>query len=561
MASWICKQAGVLNSLVLRYPCFMHRLRAFLGSPIFVPFVASVVFLMLWFWFVKTVPTSWNDASRLATMESLVEGRGWDISNSMFMSGFDKIRVQGRYLSDKTPLFSLLGTAVYAGLHAIGLNFAEHLEWIHPILVFFLCALPALGILFLADHWLRLQGGGSQETEVRAWVLVAVLFGNLVLPYTVILNSHVLAAFGILATFCLLTVPGEPKTRGSGGGPLRRSWRWLRTVFGVEGLAGLLAGLAAASDHPALWLALALGVFAWRRGRVLPYAVGLAVPLVATALIYRGVSGAWAPFALQLQGYRFPGSRQPESLLFGGMAGWNPLDSIEFLWTASFGAKGVFSHSIAVLVGLLAFWRSRRFEFAVVLGAVAWTVAIFAKGPVMAYGGACYGFRYMIFWMPLVTLFTFEWLRSPVLAAWVKSAIVVSVVTSVAGIQAPWLMASDGSFDYVHAFKKEASAERAVAEFRKRILTEEAMLRERYSIGHEPGDMFRLAELRMGAGDFDRALGYLYLLRDRHPEYRQWHCLAARIFSRNLVYHEDLFQRHSITCSSSVGGQSPGQPR
>jgi hypothetical protein len=62
-----------------------------------------------------TLPSiSWNDASRLATVESLVDFHTWQIDQSVFqpLTG-DKLFIHGHYYSDKSPVPALAMAALY----------------------------------------------------------------------------------------------------------------------------------------------------------------------------------------------------------------------------------------------------------------------------------------------------------------------------------------------------------------------------------------------------------------------------------------------------------------
>ena len=88
---------------------------------------ASIIFAaMLVIWFVQTKEQrdSWNDASRLATIESLVERGTWQIDQSPFLrlTG-DKIFLQGHFYSDKPPLLQVFSAVPYSVMyHILGLR-------------------------------------------------------------------------------------------------------------------------------------------------------------------------------------------------------------------------------------------------------------------------------------------------------------------------------------------------------------------------------------------------------------------------------------------------------
>ena len=56
---------------------------------------------------------AWNDASRLATVEALVDYRTWAIDDSIFAGTKDKLFIGGRYYSDKSPVPALYLGGVY----------------------------------------------------------------------------------------------------------------------------------------------------------------------------------------------------------------------------------------------------------------------------------------------------------------------------------------------------------------------------------------------------------------------------------------------------------------
>src|SRR5687768_10760158 len=60
---------------------------------------------------------SWNDASRLATVESLVDRQTLSIDDSLFVRGpagtRDKLLIDGRFYSDKSPVPAILMAGPY----------------------------------------------------------------------------------------------------------------------------------------------------------------------------------------------------------------------------------------------------------------------------------------------------------------------------------------------------------------------------------------------------------------------------------------------------------------
>jgi hypothetical protein len=62
-------------------------------------------------------PGSWNAASRIATVQSLVEYHTFVIDKTAFIGTGDKVFIGGHFYSDKPPMPSVLGAAVYWPLY------------------------------------------------------------------------------------------------------------------------------------------------------------------------------------------------------------------------------------------------------------------------------------------------------------------------------------------------------------------------------------------------------------------------------------------------------------
>ncbi|MBF0361386.1 MAG: hypothetical protein HQK49_10255 [Oligoflexia bacterium] len=78
-------------------------------------FTISFLFISL---FIKTNTGGWNDKSRLATIESLVENKTLIIDQSIFFNNtLDKVFINGHYYSDKPPLLSIFLFPIYLFIH------------------------------------------------------------------------------------------------------------------------------------------------------------------------------------------------------------------------------------------------------------------------------------------------------------------------------------------------------------------------------------------------------------------------------------------------------------
>ena len=220
----------------------------------------AVVFLLALALFASTthrrVFIAGNDASRWAAIESLVDYGTASVERSRFAANIDRIVVDGREYSNKPPLLSLAGAAIYGALQALfgwslaGAGAAKVLFWVTLLLI----GVPSSWLV--ARFFAELRRFPDLDDRWR-WILAGALgAGTLLFPYSTTLNNHTVAAVLLFAAF-------------------------LAAIDGRGFASGFAVGLAAAVDLlPGLGLA---PVFAWfllrgrTRGALRKFAAGWGV--------------------------------------------------------------------------------------------------------------------------------------------------------------------------------------------------------------------------------------------------------------------------------------------
>jgi len=250
---------------------------------------------------------SWHDASRLATIESLVDHGGFAIDDSPFARmTSDKVLIDGHYYSHQPPVLAVLGAGAYRVLKtATGLDATRtrpaFVRWMTVCTSGLAYALAVVGILAIA----RLEG--------LPWApaaLVTASFGlsSLAVVYLRALNSH-MVLLGV-AVWTLLLLSWAERARG----PAR---------LARLGLAGFSAGLGATLDQGTGTLLLAaagaMAFFSRRDLRELILFGVAALPwLLLSQAINHAISGSWVPIAMHPEYFRWPGSPWAEGALTGG---------------------------------------------------------------------------------------------------------------------------------------------------------------------------------------------------------------------------------------------------
>jgi len=192
---------------------------------------------------------SWNDGSRLATVESLVDYHTWSIDESVFVrtpgiitknwkaayppdkpalaaqGTLDKLFIRGLYYSDKSPLPALIMAGVYKMIQvATGLKAAAN-----PPLFCYLMALIFSGgsyvvAVFCMDGTMGVLG---LSWKPRLFVVWSFALATVALPYAREVNNHIilLAVFSAIIFFAT----GYAQSGGS------KQWRlvMIGTLMGI----------------------------------------------------------------------------------------------------------------------------------------------------------------------------------------------------------------------------------------------------------------------------------------------------------------------------------------
>ncbi len=343
-----------------------------------------------------------NDSSRYATMIALVERSTLHI-DGVYLSArtMDKVRVDGREISTKPPLLSVVGASIYLVLHELfGLSFREDEAVVVTILVALLCTLPLLLLLWMFFGLLRREGI-SPEVALGTTALLGC--GTLCFPFATILVNHLPST---TALFAMFVVAREVRSGR------RKGWRW-------EAGAGLFGCLAVAFELTAIFPVLALAAYllearrSWSSPALL--VLGAAGPAAAHLALTWVSTGGLLPVQLRPELWRFEGSywNNPHS--------WDALQEPKWRYGLQcfFGGRGLFSMTPVLLLALPGLWRGlsrgagrtwpssspgRAEAAAVTAGFVGLATFIILR--TNNYGGGHYGMRWFLMMVPLLLALT-----------------------------------------------------------------------------------------------------------------------------------------------------------
>lgn len=369
---------------------------------------------------------SWNDGSRLAAVESLVDRGTLAIDDSIFVTPpqrqidagrppyppdrpdlltfgtMDKLFIDGRYHSDKPPVPSLLMAAAYRGLMRVGLpspaDRPDVFCWTMTVLTSGLGYAVAVGCLWVLGRRVGLSPGW------RLLWLGGFALATYAPTYTRHVNMHAVQLGAVAAISLLLTHP-------------------LRTPHSA--VLGALAGFAFTLDYgtgPPLVVAVG-GVVWWRArrpGPVLVYALAAAPWAAAAVGLNLAVGGGWKPPNMYPEYFDFPGSPFTAANLTG-TAHHRPIDQVLYAVGMLLGKHGFLTHNLPLLLAAAAGWRVvrptgkmpvPRAPIAGLVGLLGWCGAGWLAYAALSnnMGGACCSVRWFVpflapgFWLLAVLL-------------------------------------------------------------------------------------------------------------------------------------------------------------
>jgi hypothetical protein len=393
-----------------------------------------------------------NEASRLATVDSLVEDHSFAIDSSVFRT-VDMVRIGEHDYSDKPPLLSLYLALIYSPLRAfLGMSFRNPSSSGTAIrLLTILGIVPfASGLAVLVCRRLRILGFGIWTGGVLALLSIASTW---LFTYGTTVSNHVPAAFLFTSVYLVMSAAALTMKRCIAGGVLAG------VLLNIEVVSGLVAGIAVCG---------CLVLFTRR----LAWIIGFAIPVVLFAGIYAGLNvlshGSVLPGYLVPYGYERVGGFHQQS----PAALTPPTNLAAYAWNVLLGNRGVFSYMPALLFCLWpvfeAIWRGKRTRYDIVRRthgipegalAIGFVLLLFAVYGLMTgdYGGWAYGFRYFVPALPLLFVYACVAMRQMVNRAGTRLAaapcialLAVGVATSAVGAWNPWTVCFEGAITEAH---------------------------------------------------------------------------------------------------------------
>ena len=305
----------------------------------------------------------WNDGSRLAAVESVVDHHTVTIDDSIFVrvppahppypttdaallrhGTLDRLFIHGHFYSDKPYVVSFLMGGVYQAARWLGLPPAAE----HPELFCLLLTLCTSGLAYVVAVCCVYLIGRQVGLPLgwRLALTASFALSTVALPYVRHVNNHILLLAVLSALVLHLAYLAEDCRAGV--------TRWRRLV-----LLGSLAGLGYCIDLGAgpVLLACLGAVVAYRCRRPAPVAVFVlaALPwLLAHHVVNYSLGGVFKPMNAVAEYSEWPGSPFNRDNLTGFLR-HGPLKLAVYALSLLFGKHGIVGHNLPLFLALAAF--------------------------------------------------------------------------------------------------------------------------------------------------------------------------------------------------------------
>ncbi|MBU0762374.1 MAG: glycosyltransferase family 39 protein [Candidatus Altiarchaeota archaeon] len=275
-----------------------------------------------------------NDASRIATAESVVDWGRLEITNSTFAPKTDKILVDGKYYSNKHFMSVLPAVMSYAVLSVANVKIASN----SPTAIYLINILSVgLATSLFAVIFRRLLLESGMPKKKSTLFSLMLIYATPVLNYSVTYNNHILSAFINLCSFYFL-----------------KRFTVKRNMYDLL-MCGLLMGYGIGVDLPSGIVFSAVFIF-YLLGKNITlkqmkhYFIGLIPPVLLFFAVNYLVFSSVYPDYFNPQYYHYTGSQfftSSEATLDGETL---QVTRTSYILNMLFGGQGFFTHTPLLLL-------------------------------------------------------------------------------------------------------------------------------------------------------------------------------------------------------------------
>lgn len=380
---------------------------------------------------VKPAASSWNDYSRMATIQSLVEQHTFIIDNSDFVNTGDKVFINGHYYSDKPVISSIIGAIVYFPLYHVGLELGKGFNVAHFLIV--LIVMKTFWLAGLIAFYRSLQIMRVSEST-SLFLVFALGFGSLYFTWSTTFNNHLMAASCLIIGY--LNIIKSNYTE-----PIIKHYFY----------AGFFFALASCIDHATTVFFIGFFVYLYlkypaNRLSLVYYITPSAFTFLPVLLINYYISGQFLPFQIVPSFFDYEGSSWSNK---GNLTGTKINEftfMLEYGFKMLFGKSGFIIYNPFLVIGipclLAEIIKSREYKHeAITISICSLVIVLYYIATSSNYSGWSYSIRWFIPLLPFLFIFIFRYMQSSqqtILTYTLLPLLILSCLISIVGVIEPW---------------------------------------------------------------------------------------------------------------------------
>ncbi len=399
------------------------------------------------------MPMGWNDASRLATVQSLVEQHTFQIDKTWWFLNYtgDKVFIANHFYSDKPLSHAVLASVPYLILHPLGITIKNDPKIIIFFTTIFISLLP-----FLIFFWLFYKLAKNKFLDARKnkklFLIFCLAVGTILLSYTTVVNNHITAASAIgIALLVLYYLPPSKIN-----------------IF----LIGFCLSLSATFDTGGIFI---LGFFTLHilylqirqkdYHSIVFYFLAALIPLISHSIITIPITGDVFPGSMHSEFFNYPNAPfNSQDLTGAGLAVSGFGNWLNYLFNMLFSqTRGFILHNPILWLGLpltacLFFKFKEKKKKLFCLATVFSTIGIILYYSLFGtyFGGPNYSIRWFLIFIPAILILIFDWVDSEKKYLLVVILCLIAIVPNISATSKVFNYANSGSADkrlFVRAIK------------------------------------------------------------------------------------------------------------
>ncbi len=369
-----------------------------------------IVFFLFWLVFLtNTEALSWNDKSRFATIQNIVEKNSFVINNAFYEKATgDKVMINGLFYSDKPPLLSVIASAPYLLLHKVGIYFTYSPKLVVFLTILLLMVIPFLILSYIIYCYTKKYT--ELEKEKAILLTTSLCIGTSLFAFSATLNNHQSAAIPIAIALLYIF--------------FKKQYSLLSTFF-----ISFAFSIATFIDLGVIFIAIPFSVFVLIQlikqskekkeliQKILLFVIGALIPLIIHYCINKSITGDIWPASMHPEFFNYPNSPfLNQDLLTGTKSTIGSISQwLKYVWHLSFGKRGFLLHDPVILVGLLiAFFYSIKQKGEKQLFAIFTLISFFSLFVYYSLfgknaGGVSYSVRWFVISIPIFIPLLIEW--------------------------------------------------------------------------------------------------------------------------------------------------------